>query len=62
MFSVFDKVMHIEIGKNYFREHDHNFNAQEIFKKTVNFHTKSTETRANATEILSHITSPKLDS
>ena len=62
MHSEFHKVLHIDIGKNHVREHEHDFNAQEIFKKMMIFYTKSTKTRENETEILSYITSDKLDS
>ena len=62
MCSVFDKILHTDIGKKHVREHEHEFNSQEIHNKLVTFYTKSTKARANATEILIHITSAKLDS
>ena len=62
MHSEFYKVLHVDIGKNHVREHEHDFNAQEICKTLVAFYTKSTKARANETEILICITSSKLDS
>ena len=62
MCSVFDKVLHIDTGNKYVPGHYHDFNAQYIYKKLVDFYTKSTKTRANATETLSDITSSKIDS
>ena len=62
MRSVFDKVLHSDIGKKHVRENENDFNYQEIYKKLVSFCTKSTKARANATEILSWITSVKPDS
>ena len=60
--SVFDKVLHIDRGENHAQEHEHDFNAQEIYKKLVTFCTESTKARENVTEILSHVTLSKLDS
>ena len=52
-------MLHINGGKNHVREYEHDFNAQEICKTLVTFHTKSTKAKLNATEILSCTTSDK---
>ena len=31
--SFFDKLLHIDAGKKYFRKHEHDFDAQEMYKK-----------------------------
>ena len=58
----FDKALRTDKGKKNVREHEHEFNAQEICKKLVTLCTKSIKARINATEMLIHVTSVKLDS
>ena len=58
----FDEFLQIDRGKKYTQEHEHDFNSQEIQKELLEFRTKSTNARLNATGTLSHVTSAKLDS
>ena len=61
MNSAFIKVLQTDRGK-YVREHESNFNAQEIYEKLVDFYTKSTKARVNNADILSYIPLARLES
>ena len=62
MRSVFDKVLHKDRGKNYVREHEHDFNSQEMCKELASFHTELTNAILNTTVMLSYATSAKINS
>ena len=62
MYSIFYKVLCAARRKKHVREHEHDFDAQEMYKKIVLHCIKSTTCRENATETLSYVNSAKLDS
>ena len=61
MHSVFASALQTDIGKKYVREHESDYDAQEAYKKLVDFYTNSTKASMNAADILSYITAAKIE-
>ncbi len=60
MFAVLDSTVLTDQGKSFIREHDSDFNAQEVYKKLLEHHTKSTKASMTSSQLLSYITSARL--
>ena len=54
-------MLQTDRGKKYVREHEADFNAQEVYKKLVNYCTTSTKASMNAADTLSCITTAKIE-
>ena len=50
-----------DMGKKYVREHESDFDAQEVYKKLSIYYTNSTSVRINSSCVLSYIKSAKID-
>ena len=61
MHSMFSATLLTDAGKKYVREHELDFDAQSVYEKLSTYYTNSTSARMNASDILSHITSAKID-
>ena len=61
MHSVFASALQTDIGKKYVREHESDYDAQEVYEKVVDFYTTSTKASVNAADILSYITTAKIE-
>ena len=61
MCSVFASALRTDIGKKYAREHESDYDAQEVYKKVVDFYATSTKASMNAADILSYITTAKIE-
>ena len=62
MHSAFTSTLLTNRGKKHAREHELDFNAQSVYEKLANFYTDSTVSRVNECDLLSYMTSAKLDS
>ena len=62
MHSVFSTTLQTDRGKKFVREHQEDFDAQMVYKKLHQFHTTSVGARVSASDVLSYITSKKIDS
>ena len=62
MYSVFDKVLQSDRGKAFVRAHEADYNAQSIYIKLVDYYTKSVKASLDSSNLLSYITSTKIDS
>ena len=61
MYSVFTATLQTDWGKKYVREHEADFNAQEVYRKLVKFYTSSTKASMNAADTLTYITTAKVE-
>ena len=61
MHLVFTAALQTDRGEKHIREHEAAFNAQEVYKKLVNFYTTSTKASMNVANTLSYITTAKIE-
>ena len=61
MHSVSASALLTDRGKKCVKEHEADFDAQEVYKKLVNFYTTSTKASMNAADTLSYITTAKIE-
>ena len=62
MCSVFDTVLLTDKGKAIVREHEDDFDAQSVYEKLKEYCTKSAKASLEASKLLSHINSSRIDS
>ena len=60
--SVLPTTLRTDRAKKFVREHEGDFNAQMVHKKTYGFYETSVETRVSASSMFSYMTSVKFDS
>ena len=60
VYAVFESKLMTDMGKKFVRDHENDFNAQEIYRKLVKHHTKSTKANMDSANLLSYITSARL--
>ena len=60
MYSIFVKTLQTDQGKVFVREHEDDYNAQEVFHKLKDHSLKSTKATIDSSKILSYITSAKI--
>jgi hypothetical protein len=53
-------MLFLNRGKAIIRDHEHDFDAQKVYKTLKNYHLKSTKAKIESSVILSYITSAKL--
>jgi hypothetical protein len=58
--TVLESKVQTDRGKAIIRDHEHDFDAQKVYKKLKNYHPKSTKAKIESSVILSYITSAKL--
>ena len=54
-------MLQTDRGKKHVREHEADFDAQEVHKKLVDFHSTSAKASMNAADTLSHVTTAKIE-
>ena len=59
MYSVLRRTLKTDRGKHFVRYHENDRNAQEVYKKTVNYYLKSRKTSIESRELLSYLTSAR---
>ena len=62
MYAVLDAKVMTDNGKAIVRDHENDFDAQQVYKKLSELHLKSTKARMDSSTILSYITSARLGS
>ena len=62
MCSFFSTNLQTERGKKFVRENDDDFDSQAVFHKSHNFYTTYEGFRLNASDMISYITSAKVES
>jgi hypothetical protein len=60
LYAVFVQVLLTDEGKTFVRQHQKDFDAQEIYRSLVEFHSQSMHTELTGTSIMSFLTSFKL--
>ena len=60
IYAVLESKVLTDRGKAIIREHEHDFDAQQVYKKIKDYHLKSTKAKMESSGILSYITSTKL--
>ena len=60
VYAVFEAKLQTDMGKKFVRDHESDFDAQEIYRKLVAHHTKSTKASMDSANLLSYITSARL--
>jgi hypothetical protein len=60
IYAVLESKVLTDRGKAIIREHEHDFDAQQVYKKIKSYHLKSTKAKMESSAILSYITSTKL--
>jgi hypothetical protein len=60
VYAVLEIKVQTNRGKAIIRDHEHDFDAQKVYKKHKNYHLKSTKANFESSVILSYITSAKL--
>ena len=58
----FDRVLKTDKGKSFVRQHEDDYDAQNVFIKLVDYHENSTKAALKASKLLSYITSVRIDS
>lgn len=62
VYSVFESVLKTDMGKYIVRQHEDDFNAQEVFRKLEIYALTSTQATLDASSLLTYLTSAKFDS
>ena len=62
VYAVFNKVVQTDIGKSYVREHEDDYDAQEVYRKLLNFAKASTKSEFTKDKLVEFMTTAKLDS
>ena len=62
MCSIFDRILLTNKGKAFVQQHEDDFNAQAVYSKLVAHHTQSVKASLDAFNLLSCITSVRIDS
>jgi hypothetical protein len=60
VYAVIESKVQTDLEKDIIRDHEHDFDAQQVYKKLKNYHLKSTKAKIESSVILSYITSAKL--
>ena len=60
LYAVLESKVWTDFGKSLVREHEHNFDAQSLYKKLQAHHLRSTKAMIESSTILSYITSVRL--
>ena len=60
VFAILEAKILTDMGKSIVREHESDFDAQKVYKKLQDHHTKSTKAMIDSSTILSYITSARL--
>ena len=60
VYAVLESKVQTDRGKAIIRDHEHDFDAQQVYKKLKNYHLTSTKAKIESSVILSYITSAKL--
>jgi hypothetical protein len=60
LYAVLEQKVLTDRGKGIIRDHEHDYNAQKVYRKLVNHHLKSTKAMIDSSSILSYITSVRL--
>jgi hypothetical protein len=60
IYAVLESKVLTDRGKAIIRDHEHDFDAQQAYKKIKSYHLKSTKAKMESSVILSYITSTKL--
>ena len=62
IYSVFESVLKTDMGKYIVRQHEDDFDAQEVFRKLETYALTSTQATLDASSLLTYLTSAKFDS
>ena len=57
VFSILERNVLTDVGKSIVRSHENDYNAQEVYKKLLDHHLRSTKANIDSSAILSYITS-----
>jgi hypothetical protein len=60
VYAVLESKVQTDHGKAIIRDHEHDFDAQKVYKKLKNYHFKSMKAKIESSVILSYITSAKV--
>ena len=60
MYAVFSKTLLTDKGKSLVREHERDYNAQQVHKKLLDYAQKSTKASVESSQLLTYITSARL--
>jgi hypothetical protein len=60
VYAVLESKVLTDHGKAIIRDHEHDFDAQKVYKKLKDYHLKSTKDKIESSVLLSYITSAKL--
>jgi hypothetical protein len=61
VYQIFERTLLTDEGKTIVRAHEDDYNAQEVYKKLVAHYKQSTKASLNAGDMLTYITSVRLD-
>ena len=62
VYSVFESILKTDMGKYFVRQHEHDYDAQAVFRKLEQYAVASTQAAIDSSGLLTYLTSAKLDS